>query len=81
MVVVSKKNTDRVRICIDPTDLNKAILREHFPMNSVDDVMTRVAGSTVFSRLHSNMGYLQVKLDQESSELTTFNTPLAGIAV
>lgn len=40
MVCVSKKN-GRVRICIDPTDLNKAIMREHYLMNSIDDVATR----------------------------------------
>ena len=75
MVVVGKKKTDRVRICIDPTDLNKAIRREHFPMNSIDDVATRLTGSKVFSVLDANMGYFQIKLDEKSSELTTFNTP------
>ena len=75
MVVVRKKNTERVRICIDPTDLNTAIKREHFPMNNFDDVVTRLAGSKVFSTLDANMGYYQMKIDPDSSDLTTFNTP------
>ncbi len=75
MVVVRKKNSDRVRICIDPTDLNNAVKREHFPMNNFDDVVTRLTGSKVYSTLDANMGYFQLKLDAESSELTTFNTP------
>ena len=74
MVCVRKKN-GRVRICIDPTDLNKAILREHYPMNSIDDVATRLHGSKYFTTLDANMGYYQIKLTEESSRLTTFNTP------
>ena len=61
MVVVGKKKTDRVRICFDPTDLNKAIRREHFPMNSIEDVATRLTGSKVFSVLDANMGYFSDK--------------------
>jgi len=75
MVVVSKKNSERVRICIDPTDLNKAIQREHFPMNNIDEIVTRLHGSTYYSTLDANMGYFQVKLTEKSSYLTTFNTP------
>ncbi|XP_060069286.1 uncharacterized protein K02A2.6-like [Ylistrum balloti] len=74
MVCVRKKN-GRVRICIDPGDLNKAILREHYPMNSIDDIVTRVHGSKYFSTLDANMGYYQIKLSEQSSFLTTFNTP------
>ena len=75
MVVVSKKDKDRVRICIDPSDLNKAIQREHFPMNNIDDIATRLSGSRYFSTLDANMGYFQIKLSERSSYLTTFNTP------
>ena len=74
MVCVRKKN-GRVRICIDPTDLNKAILREHYPMNTIEDVVTRLHGSKYFTTLDANMGYYQIKLSDESSDLMTFNTP------
>ena len=74
MVSVRKKS-GRVRICIDPSDLNKAVLREHFPMNSMEDIVTRLHGSKYFTTLDANMGYYQIKLSKESSMLTTFNTP------
>jgi transposase InsO family protein len=74
MVCMSKKN-GRVRICIDPSDLNRAILREHFPMNSIEDVATRLHGSKFFSTLDANSGYFQIMLSERSSLLTTFNTP------
>jgi hypothetical protein len=75
MVVVSKKDKKSVRICIDPSDLNKAIKREHFPMSSIEDIVTRLHGSKFFSTLDANMGYFQIKLTEKSSYLTTFNTP------
>ena len=37
MVVVPKPN-GKVRICIDPRDLNKAVLREHYPMKTIEDI-------------------------------------------
>lgn len=74
LVCVRKKN-DRIRFCIDPTDLNVAIRREHYPMNSFDDVSTRLHGSKYFTKLDANMGYYQIKLTEKSPKLTTFNTP------
>ena len=75
MVVVNKKN-GRVRTCMDPSDLNKAILREHHPTGSIEDIATRLQGSTVFYTLDANSGYFQIKLSERSSLLTTFNSPL-----
>jgi len=75
MVVVKKKSSNAVRICIDPTDLNKAIKREHFPMNNIEDIVTRLHGSKYFSTLDANKGFFQVKLTEKSSYLTTFNSP------
>ena len=75
MVVVKKKTKITVRICIDPSNLNSAIKREHFPMNSIDDIVTRLHGSKYFSTLDANMGFFQIKLSEKSSYLTTFNSP------
>ena len=75
MVVVKKKTKNAGRICIDPSNLNKAIKREHFPMNSIDDIVTRLHGSKYFSTLDANMGFFQIKLSEKSSYLTTFNSP------
>jgi predicted aspartyl protease len=74
MVVALKK--DKVRICIDPRDLNKAIKREHYPMKTVEEVVSTISGAKLFSVLDAKSGFLQIKLDYESSLLTTFNTPV-----
>ncbi|XP_060085903.1 uncharacterized protein K02A2.6-like [Ylistrum balloti] len=74
MVVSLRKN--KVRICIDPSDLNKAIKREHHPMKTMDDALANIPNATVFSVLDAKSGFLQIKLEEKSSYLTTFNTPI-----
>ena len=67
---------DKVRICIDPSDLNKVIKREHHPMRTIEEVISTIPDAKVFSKLDAKSGFLQIKLDEASSLLTTFNTPL-----
>ena len=72
MVIVVKPN--KLRICIDPRDLNEAIRREHFPMTTIEDVFADMPQAKVVSVLDATSGYWQVKLDEASSKLCTFNT-------
>ena len=74
MVIVPKKN-GTLRICLDPQDLNRAILREHYPLPTIEDVATRLHGAKVFTVLDVRKGFWHVELDEPSSILTTFNTP------
>ena len=73
-LVVREKPNGSLRVCLDPRDLNKAIRREHYPVPTVQSITTKLHGSTLFSRLDAKSAYWNVKLDEESSYLTTFNT-------
>ena len=73
MVVVKKPN--KLRICIDPKDLNKAIQRPHYPLPTIEEILPSLAKAKLFSVLDAKDGFWQVKLDEESSYLTTFWTP------
>ena len=80
MLVVSKPSTEaegetKLRICLDPRELNLAIKREHFPMPTIEEIATRLNGAKLFSVFDARNGFWQVELDDESSSLTTFNTP------
>ena len=74
-MVAAKKKDGSLRICIDPRDLNKALKRPHHPMRTVEDVASRMPNARVFSTLDARSGFWQIKLDYESSLLTTFSTP------
>jgi plasmid maintenance system killer protein len=79
-MVVAIKPNGKLRICLDPRDLNQAILREHYPMPTIEDVLTRIPKAKVFSVLDATSGYWQIELDEESTELCTFNTPFGRYA-
>ena len=75
IVVVRKPNGD-VRMCLVPVDLNKAVKREHYPLKTVEEVGALVCQKQkVFSTLDATSGFYQIKSAEESSWLTTFNTP------
>ena len=65
-MAVSLRN-DKIRICIYPKDLNKAIKREHHPMKCIDDIPCEINDMKVFSVLYAKSGFLQIKLDEKSS--------------
>ena len=50
MVVVPKPN-GKVRICIGPHDLNKAVLREHYQMKTIESILLEIPEAKVFSKL------------------------------
>jgi len=68
-VVVDKPG--KLRLCMDPRDLNKAIKRPKYPMTTLDDILPRLTKAKVFSVLDAKDGFHQVKLTEESSFLTT----------
>lgn len=74
-IVIVPKPNHTLRICLDPLDLNKAILREHYQVPTADEIYMSVNGSTVFSTLDARTGFMQIQLDDESSHLCTFATP------
>lgn len=75
LAIVDKPNTNDLRICLDPKHLNEAIKREHFQLPTIEEITTRMAGATKFTKLDANSGYWQIPLDTESQLLTTFSTP------
>lgn len=74
MVVVPKKNGE-IRICIDPKPLNKALQREHFKLPTLDDILPEIQDAKVFTKLDIKDAYWHVRLDEDSSKLTTMITP------
>lgn len=75
MVATHKKNSDDIRLCIDPRDLNKALKRPHHPMRTIEEVAAQMPNSTVFSVLDAKCSFWQITLDHKSSMLTTFSSP------
>ena len=77
IVVIRKPH--KLRICIDPYHLNKAIQRNHYPTPTVEEIATKMSKARLFSVVDAKDGFLQVALDESSSYLTTCWTPFGRI--
>ena len=74
-LVIVQKTNGALRICLDPRDLNKAVKREHFKLPTREEIMSQFADAKWFSKLDASSGFWQMKLNEASSRLCTFNTP------
>ena len=73
--VVSEKKNGKLRVCIDPKPLNKALKRNYYQLPVIDDILPELSSARVFSKLDLTSAFWQLNLDDESSKLTCFNTP------
>ena len=73
MVVVRKPG--KLRLCIGPVDLNKVVKRPKYQMPTIEEILPNLENAKVFSVLDAKDGFCHIKLDKESSMLTTFWTP------
>ena len=60
----------KLRICLDPRDLNEALEREPYHERSVDEITTKLQGMTVFTMVDFKKGYWMVVLHPDSRRLT-----------
>ena len=74
-LAVVHKPSGKLRIGIDPQPLNEALKHEHYRLPVLDDVLPKLRDAKVFSELDVREAYWHVKLDEESSKLTTIITP------
>ena len=73
-VTFLRKPNGEVRVCLDPSNLNKAIIREHHKPMTVEEIAHELAGATVCTKADALKAFLQIHLMHEASLLTTFNS-------
>ena len=78
--VIVKKPNGSLRICLDPTDLNKEIVRPVCNSQTIDDVVHKLKDAKYFAIFNTSKGFFHVPLDVESKVLTAMLTPF-GIYV
>ena len=74
-LVCVTNNNSVLRLCLDLKDLNRAIKGPHYFTPTLEDILPKLSCARCFSILDSRSGYWNIKLDQESSQCTTFNSP------
>ena len=71
-----KQGQLKLRICLDPTNLNKAVTREPYHFHVPEDISHMLADACTLNICACKKGYWHQKLDKVSSYLTTFNTEM-----
>ena len=66
----------KLQICLDPTNLNKAIIHEPYCFWTPEDIAHKLTGATVITVLDCSKGYWHQLLDDESSYLITVYTKI-----
>ena len=62
-------------MCVDFRDLNKASIKDNFPLPNMEFLLQQVTGSPCMSMLDGFSGYNQVLVAKEYRGKTTFITP------
>ena len=55
--VVTTKHNEKLRLCIDPQPLNKALKRNHYPLSTIDDILPDLSQARCFSVLDAKNGF------------------------
>ena len=73
-IVTVPKSDGTVRICVDMKRANEAVIREKFPIPTIDEIMQDLNNGSVYSKLDLKCGYHQLELTDKAHEITTFAT-------
>ncbi|UYV60352.1 hypothetical protein LAZ67_1000919 [Cordylochernes scorpioides] len=75
-IVTVLKNDGTIRICHDyKTTVNLYTNPDKYPLPTIPQLLDRLRGGKVFTKLDMAQAYQQLKVDDESSEILTINTP------
>jgi uncharacterized protein (DUF433 family) len=70
MVVACKKCG--VRICVNSSGVNKAVVHAKYPLLTVEELTETIAGCIVYSRADLAWGYTQLEFAEDYRYLTAF---------
>ena len=62
-------------MCVDYTGLNKACLKDHFPLPCIDQIVDSTLGYEILSFLDAYSGYHQIMMKESDQLATSFITP------
>ena len=73
-MAVVRNSIGKLRICIDPQPLNTALMREHYCLTPLEDVLPKLANARIFSKLDIREAYWHAKrefepIDKDSDDI------------
>ena len=65
---------DNIRICVDMCEASKAITRTRYHIPTDEDLLVKLKGSAVFTKLDLVSAFYQIELDESSRYITAFQS-------
>ena len=70
--VLGPKANGKVQLCLDPVQLNQALIRLVHMGPKLNDILPKLNNAQYMSIIDASLGYHNLKLDKQSSYITTF---------
>jgi hypothetical protein len=74
-IVPVEKNTDKIWVCVDFRNLNRATPKDEYTMPIAENLINRASGNKIISFLDGNAGYNQIFMPKEDVAKTVFQCP------
>ena len=78
-VVIVRKKTGKIYLCVDFRKLNAISIRDSFPLPHVEEALQAVQAAVWFSSFNLAQGYLQMAMEEEDIEKTAFHAGSSGL--
>ena len=77
-VVIVRKKTGEIHLCMDYHKLNSIMVRDVFPLPRIDEALQAVHSSNWFTSFDLAQGYLQLAMEESDIKKTAFRASVAN---
>jgi hypothetical protein len=75
LMVMMRKNSGKLRVCVDCKKLNANIYNNHFPLPFITLLLKEIGGHACYSFMNNFVEYNQISIAFENIHKTIFATP------